>query len=312
MPKPLMTVLRVGTWRGLYGRRVVVEQEDLQRLARDYNPDDFMIPLFLSADYHRAESGSAAGWIKALSVSGDELLAELTDVPPEVKEDVSVGRRRYVSPELITDQLDRPVSLHRVAVLGASPPGQRGLPPLDPAMFSGDPDRRVVVIELSQEPPQEDPMNKPTDTGQPKAPAAKEPVQLTQDVEERLAKLEAENTALKTKLASADGDDRVVKLQAQIDRRDMSDWAGKLVADGKLPPALKDQAVNLAASLSDDTPESGAVMLSQGDGEPRPVSQREALKALLGGLPTMLSGGAQFADPGQDDDAEAVDLRGTV
>ncbi|MEW5725717.1 MAG: hypothetical protein AB1896_21585, partial [Thermodesulfobacteriota bacterium] len=112
--KPWMPVAMAGRWRDMYGRDTVLTVDDLRRLAANYDPAVEKAPLFLDAGWHESRSGDAAGWVESLRVNGEFLEAQVKDVPPEVREAVAAGRRKYVSSELLMDKDGLPQRLIRV------------------------------------------------------------------------------------------------------------------------------------------------------------------------------------------------------
>ncbi len=322
--KPWLPIARVGRWIEMRGRDLVFDVEDFERIIANYDPTRERAPLFLDAGYHTPRNGDSAGYVDELRINGDRLEARVSDVPPEVKEDVAAGRRKYVSGEFGLDSEGRPDRLLRVALLGAYLPAVKGLPPLDVAMFS----EGAPVVRQTIEFEEGHMFGKDTNKPKPKPKGGDDQVaKLTAQVEELTAKL----SETEAKLAAQGGNDLVAKLSTQVKelmaklseadqrvvglaaenrRRELAAYCDDLTRRGQLPPGLNtEELVTFMASLSDQPAEGdGAIMLTQGDeDEPKPVSQLDYFKALLSSLPTIIKPGEHFTAPLSANDGGGVD-----
>jgi len=82
-----MQVLKVGARSG----QVVVNKDDLSRMARIYDPRHHEAPLFIG---ECGDTDPAVGWVSSLSAIGDALHAEITQLPDQIEKELKEGRRR--------------------------------------------------------------------------------------------------------------------------------------------------------------------------------------------------------------------------
>ncbi len=123
---------------GDYGPRGAFSEEDLERIATDYNPSDHEAPVTLDHD----QTGPAHGWVSGLRRIGDRLLARLSKVSPTLAESLRNATFRKRSIELYRKFPETGRSyLKAVSFLGAAAPIVKGL--RDP-IFSGDPDVETI------------------------------------------------------------------------------------------------------------------------------------------------------------------------
>ena len=121
-----VAVLRPGRFMDSQGRPVEFSAEDLERLARGYDPAYHAAPLTLG----HGDEGPSRGRITSLSWDGEYLRADLAGVPPELAAELDAGRYPGRSAEVYADLDGRGPYLRALALLGARPPAVKGLPPL--------------------------------------------------------------------------------------------------------------------------------------------------------------------------------------
>lgn len=128
---------------GDYGEKGVYSEEDLEAVARDYDPRAHEAPVTLD----HAQSGPAHGWVGGLKVMGDRLVARLRQVSPTLAAALREGSFRKRSVELFRKFRDtgRPY-LKAVSFLGAATPRVSGL--ADPAFA----DEGTDLISFNTEP----------------------------------------------------------------------------------------------------------------------------------------------------------------
>lgn len=145
-------IFAVGEWRG--SKTVKATSEMLDQILANFQElnskvSGFGVPLKIG---HKDEQGMPAmGWMSALRKIGDKLLADFTDVAPEIVD--AIRKRRYNS---VSVELYPRVSyggkvfenvLGGVAALGAEWPAVKGLKPLSASLFEDQGDK----LELSKE-----------------------------------------------------------------------------------------------------------------------------------------------------------------
>lgn len=125
-------IFRAGTHTAMSGREVTMTTEDLDAIAKAYDPAVFAAPLVVG---HPKTNDPAYGWVKSLSVEGDTLVAEVDDVDPEFAQIVRDGRYRKISASFyLPDSKQNPTpgvyGLRHVGFLGAAAPAVKGLKPV--------------------------------------------------------------------------------------------------------------------------------------------------------------------------------------
>ncbi len=330
--KKWMPLARVGQWIDMRGRPLVFGVTDFERIIGNYDPTREKAPLFLDLGYHTPRNGDAAGWVDDLRVNGDLLEAQIADSPPEVKADVAAGRRRYISGEFGIDSEGRPDQLLRVALLGAYRPAIKGMPPLEPAMFSdvplelrmfsdGAPVLRTTMLFEEAFMPDEK-TTTPTNQTQPAAPPPEpkepeaKPAADAAQLQAKLAEAEAELAQAQARLAERDQDrQEIARLRGEMKTDKLRAFAEGLVREGKLPPGLAgDGLVQFMAGLSDQLGKGEQILnLSQGEGqEPKAVSPLEFFQGFLGQLSAIIQPGHRFIDPGEAAGQHPADKAGDL
>lgn len=128
-PLPLMHVFRAGQQTTAAGAAIAFSEDDLVNCAKAYDPSVHEAPICVG---HPKGDMPAYGWIKSVSASGGDLMAERHQVDPEFAEMARAGRFKKVSAAFYPpDSPNNPVPgvwyLRHVAFLGAQPPSVKGL-----------------------------------------------------------------------------------------------------------------------------------------------------------------------------------------
>ncbi|MCC5876911.1 MAG: hypothetical protein JJU11_11890 [Candidatus Sumerlaeia bacterium] len=146
MVNPNEDELEIEVFRsGDYGARGVYTDDDLARVAGNYNPDLHEAPVTID----HAQDGPAHGWVAGLKVVGDRLVARLGRLSPALVEAVRSGAFRKRSVELFRRFRDTGAPyLKAVSFLGAATPRVSGL--ADPAFSTDEAD--IVSFTLETEP----------------------------------------------------------------------------------------------------------------------------------------------------------------
>ena len=126
---------------GDYGPRGVYSEEDLARIASDYEPGVHEAPVTVD---HRQE-GPALGWVRSLRRTGKVLLARLGALNGEFIEQLRTGAFKKRSIELYraAEWTGRPY-LRSLTFLGACPPAVKGLADL---IFAESPDGNWIEFD---------------------------------------------------------------------------------------------------------------------------------------------------------------------
>ena len=112
-------IFKVGTHTNSAGDTREWTLEDLEKIASSYDPKNHEAPIVIG---HPEHDSPAYGWIEALKVEGDRLLAKPKQLIEDFKEWVRAGRYKKVSMALYPD-----FTLRHVGFLGAIPPAVKGL-----------------------------------------------------------------------------------------------------------------------------------------------------------------------------------------
>jgi len=121
-PRPWIEIFRAGDYRG--ANKGLISREDLDRVVRNYDPTYHEAPATIG---HPADDKPAYGWIEALAVDGDKLLAREKQVDPKFNEARMAGRFKKRSAAFYCDADGKITGLRHVAYLGAQPPEVKGL-----------------------------------------------------------------------------------------------------------------------------------------------------------------------------------------
>lgn len=129
---------------GDYGAKGCWSEEDLDRIAADYDPARHEAPVTLD---HR-QDGPAQGWVRSLRRVGDRLVACLHRLSPALRRLLGCRAYRKRSIELYRKfGEDGRAYLKAVSFLGAAPPAVKGM--TDPLFNEGTDDTVCFVEEFS-------------------------------------------------------------------------------------------------------------------------------------------------------------------
>lgn len=324
-------VFRPGTFRALNGRTVTYSAGDVAALAESYDPETAPAPVVVG---HPKTDSPAYGWVKGLrwDPRAERLYAEVGDIAPEFADAVRSGRYRRISislfpPDAPANPKPGKLYLKHVGFLGGAAPAVPGLKPVPLADDDGaltielaDPDLGLAASALQRL------RDWIIDRfGLEDADKAL-PDHLIDWMEESQRRAELEEARERQEAESAfsdggnheeseetsmnkDGPDReelerraaeLAKREARLARAEAESFADALVADGRLPSALKETVAGLIVAL-----DTGAETVSFADeGEKAPV---ETLKDLLEKLPRAVEFG-EAAPEEPDGDAAPVDF----
>jgi hypothetical protein len=121
-PRPWIEIFRAGDYSK--GGKGVITSADLARVVRNYDPTYHEAPQTLG---HRADDQPAYGWIDALTVDGDKLLARERQVDPAFAEARRAGKFKKRSAGFYCDENGQVMGLRHLAWLGAGIPEVKGL-----------------------------------------------------------------------------------------------------------------------------------------------------------------------------------------
>lgn len=202
-----MEVFRAGEHVSSSGARREWKVDDLVRMAEAYNPESHQAPIVVG---HPKDDDPAFGWVKALKVNGNTLLALPDQVAPEFAELVKAGRYKKRSISLYPDG-----TLRHVGFLGAQPPAVKGLKDIEFAGSAAD------TYEFADE----------------------EEAEMTEveRLQQELAEEKKKREQAEGKAAAAETN--YAELQAKAKKREIDAFIDSGIKEGKILPAWKDQGL---------------------------------------------------------------------
>lgn len=242
-------IIKVGQWNASTGR-VNVTSAVLDQLVANFATINqvagYGVPGKIG--HSNGVGAPAYGWMSALQRIGDVLIADFSDVPPEIVD--AIAKRRYNSvsveiyPKVQFDGKSFENVLGGVAFLGAEWPAVKGLKPLSASKFSED--EQKLELTLTEEPQ-----------------VANEEIKFTQATADALVlaaetRLKAEHvTALsaetaktlaeKTRADKAEGD--LKKFRDDADKASVDALIAAAEKTGKIVPGNKEKITKLASSV---------------------------------------------------------------
>lgn len=148
MSKPL-EIFRTGTHQPMNGPPLTFSENDLRKIAADYDASVSEAPIVVG---HPTTDAPAYGWVEKLQVVGQVLMAIPKQVEPAFAELVNAGRYKRISasffrPETPNNPLKGRWYLKHVGFLGAAAPAVSGL---KTAAFGADESGVVTFGALDQ------------------------------------------------------------------------------------------------------------------------------------------------------------------
>lgn len=260
-------IARTGTFTDSAGRPQTFTEQDLDAIARAYDPDQRDAPLCIG---HPKDNAPAFGWVEKLKREGAKLFATFAHVPGEVKKLVAKKHYRHVSMSLMPDR----VNLRHVALLGAAQPAIDGLRAVE-LNDGGD----AITVNFAAEDGEGDSMT------------IEELQRQVGQLQAQLEALKTENADLKKKAdthkqdkdkadaAKTDAEQKAAKASAdfaaykgkiETERREAR--VSALVQAGKVKPAERAGVLDFAAKLAG---QDGTVDFAAPDGTKESVTLEE-------------------------------------
>jgi len=322
-----LEILRAGTHRDSQGRTYEFTPDALRQIAESYQPDRHVAPILVTHD----ESKPNKGLIGRVWVDGDRLLAEPRQVDPELAEQVNAGRWPRLSAAIyLPDSPANPspgryglrhvATVQIPAIKGMQPPQfaeegtillsetESDLAALARAFrefvlgeFDGETADRYVpswmvdamtsrameqrdVMNFS-EPPEDPDVNQPEPADAGAMPPSAEEYQRKMDA---LLAREAE----------------IAKREAELTRAADTQFVEGAIATGKVPPFLRERAIELLGALPDEPTQ--ILTFSEGGRETK-ATPKQIFRELLGALRTV-----QFGEVAPEGDAPVGDSNDSV
>lgn len=248
-------IFRAGNHRSRGGTIVSYSVQDLAKIVNLYNASEHTAPIVIG---HPRHNSPAYGWVKALKIEGDRLLAQMGQVAPEFAQAIAEGRYKKRSISLYPDG-----ALRHVGFLGGMPPAVKGLKDIQ---FSEEPEE--LVYEFNE-------MEEEMDTEALKKVLA-EKESLLAEKESMIEQMQQQLNALNQTLE----EQKRTKVKADIE-----EFCEQLLDEGRLTPAQKEPVLQLLGYL--DGGEEFCEFGEFGEGD-RPG---EVLRALLKQMPVQVEFG---------------------
>lgn len=136
-PKPLH-IFKPGRWTTVAGETIEFTEAEVRAMAAAYSPAKHKAPIVVG---HPALDAPARGWVESLSADERGLFAVPTKVDPAFAEEARAGRwgtvsARFYRPDSPANPVPGVWYLRHIGVLGAQPPGVKGL--LEPEFAEGE------------------------------------------------------------------------------------------------------------------------------------------------------------------------------
>jgi HPt (histidine-containing phosphotransfer) domain-containing protein len=292
-PRPWIEIFRAGDYSK--AGKGVITAADLSRVVRNYDPTYHEAPETLG---HRADDQPAYGWIDALTLDGDTLLAREKEVDPKFDEARRAGKFKKRSAAFYCDDAGQVTGLRHLAWLGAGIPEIKGL---QDVAFN-DHGSKFIEVDFGEDDTVAEPK---TVAEQIKAYFAEifsgnaQPKTFSEDDARRIATeaataaaapLQAKVTALETELK--DQTKKFAERETAIAGGEVKQRAvaaiAKLKNAGKWIPAFDKQG--LGPVFEELAKSSATVEFGEGV-EKKTVSPLETLVLFLEGLPKIVPGG---------------------
>lgn len=269
-------ILRPGAFTDSEGRPVSFSAAQLALIADGYDPHYHSAPVNID----HAEYGPALGAVSDLVFDGEQLCADLVNVPAPVADAIDAGRFPFRSAEVYADLDGRGPYLRALALLGARPPAVKGLPPF-PAR-----EQRTAIRPPAME-QTGGAMNtylEPTTRPRPRTIHIQTEVHMSEAVHDQPAAATVEQPAPSseaTRLAEENHRlaEEIRRLKNDERRRGVACFLSELRGGGRLTPAMERAGLEEALLACEEQPL--AVELADG----KQVQLGELLRDVLRSLP---------------------------
>lgn len=223
-------IARTGTFRDSEGRKRIFTKNDLKKISDNYGVSETKAPLVIG--HVKSDSAPAYGWVEKLFTENDRLCATFSYVDENVKNLVYKGAYKNVS---MSVDMENHRLLH-VALLGAAAPAIDGLGAINLNLGEN-------ASIFSMENHEDKKMNE-------------------EELKQKIAELEKEILELKNSLAQSDSAKEEAEKKAEDIQAEFSAYIAKqadearrkrvekLIEEGKLEPAKKDEVYAFASQLA--------------------------------------------------------------
>jgi hypothetical protein len=305
-PRPWMEIFRAGDY--IAAGKGVITAADLGRVVRNYDPTYHEAPETLG---HRADDQPAYGWIDALTLDGDKLLARERQVDPKFEEARKAGKFKKRSAAFYQDAAGNITGLRHLAWLGAGIPEVKGLQDI----AFDDHGQKFIEVDFGEE----NPVATATEKTMPEQvkesvkaffaelfSGSAAPKTFSEDDAKRIATeaataaaapLQAKVTALETdlKAQTAKFAERETAIAGgEVKQRAVAAMT-KLKTAGKWVPAFEKMGLGLV--FEELAASTKTVEFGEGD-KKRKITALETLVEFMEGLPKIVPGGPRLVEAG--------------
>lgn len=272
--------------------------DDLAAMAASYASRTTQAPIVVG---HPRHDDPAWGWVTGLVADGDDLYAEVDQVPSEFAEQVRSGRYRHVSAALYgPDHKSNPTpgawGLRHVGFLGAMPPAIKELERVE---LNETEEFTEVAADLVAADFHELPDNRDEIMADTPKPESVKPTEADgRRAEDRTAEFAERETVLTQREQELqEREDRLREQEEAARRAEHVAFAERLASEGRILPRYQETIVESLVQLGDTS--AATVELGEGDDA---MTVIDAFRAMLEGLPVQVEfGEAARAENGEDD-----------
>lgn len=223
-------VFKTGTHTDSSGQEKTWTEEDLDKIASQYDPKKHEAPLVIG---HPKDNSPAYGWVEELKREGSNLVAKIKPTVQEFIDWIKNGLYKKISIALYGDN-----TLRHIGFLGGTPPAIKGLKM--PEFTDGDFSEYELEIVVKKE---EKKIEKKTEVKKMEIDE-----KAFKELEEKVKTLEAQSKSYED--AIKDKDTKIIELgnrtsetQAKLRKAEHEKIVDGLIGEGKLFPVHKDRTL---------------------------------------------------------------------
>ncbi|SHI74303.1 hypothetical protein ACQ0P8_04090 [Halodesulfovibrio aestuarii] len=225
-------IARTGTFTAMSGKQVTITKSKLDELVKSFVPETYKPPVVKG---HPKVEDPAFGHVAELKREGDILFALYASVPDELKNEVYSGRYLSKSISVFPPKSGEPWKLKHVGLLGAAAPAIDGLGGIQ--LSEGEDGALMFANFQTEEQATMDEKDKKIADLEAKLKA------------EQDAKTAAESAREKETQARAEAEGKLAKTAEEQASASRTAKVEKLITEGKVLPAEKEQIAEFAKAL---------------------------------------------------------------
>ncbi|SHI60691.1 hypothetical protein [Halodesulfovibrio aestuarii] len=225
-------IARTGTFTAMSGKQVTITESKLDELVNSFAPDKYTPPIVKG---HPKVEDPAFGHVVALKRDGEILFAQYAQIPDDLRKEVDSGRYLSKSISVFPPKEGEPWKLKHVGLLGAAPPAIDGLGGIQ---LSEGEDGALMFANFQTE------EQATMDVKDKEIADLKAKLKTEQD-----AKTAAESAREKESKAREEAEGKLAKTAEEQATASRTAKVEKLITEGKVLPAEKEQVAEFAKAL---------------------------------------------------------------